>query len=165
MLKLLDIVPYPYLPYYSGGQKSIAQFLEYLGTETDLTVIGSMSNDAALVKNYLHIPLLKRSVFRYTDISLIGKIVSLIQKNNYDAVIWEHPYYYWLANRIKKRTGIRTIVHTHNIEYLRFKSNLAMRDQIEREFSKLDPIVFQRDSDQVTLSITINGRRLLLAHR
>src|SRR5882724_8724979 len=123
MLKLLDIVPYNYLPYFSGGQKSIAQFLEYLGNDTDLTVIGTINNDAAFAKNYKHVPLLKRSFFRYFDISLLPKIVSLIQKDKYDAIMWEHPYFSWLAYRVKKRTGIKTIIHTHNIEYQRFKSN------------------------------------------
>lgn len=123
MLKLLDIVPYNYLPYFSGGQKSIAQFLEYLGKDTDLTVIGTVNNDAACAKNYTHVPLLKKSFTRYFDLSLLHKTVSLIKKNKYDAVIWEHPYFSWLAYRVKKRTGIRTIIHTHNIEYQRFKSN------------------------------------------
>ncbi len=123
MLKLLDIVPYSYLPYFSGGQKSIAQFLEYLGKETDLTVVSTVNNDAAFAKNYVHIPLLKKSFSRYFDFSLLHKTISLIKKNKYNAVIWEHPYFSWLAYRVKKRTGIKTIIHTHNIEYQRFKSN------------------------------------------
>ena len=123
MLKLLDIVPYPYLPYFSGGQKSIAQFLEYLGKETDLTVIGTVNNDVVYAKNYTHLPLLKKSFYRYFDRSILSKTVELIQQHKYDAVIWEHPYFSWLIDRVKKRTGIKTIIHTHNIEYQRFKSN------------------------------------------
>jgi glycosyltransferase involved in cell wall biosynthesis len=123
MLKLLDIVPYPYLPYFSGGQKSIAQFLDYLGKETDLTVVGTVNNEAALAKNYTHISLLKKSFYRYFDRSLVSKTVALIQRHKFDAVIWEHPYFSWLIDRVKKKTGIKTIIHTHNIEYQRFKSN------------------------------------------
>ena len=51
MKKLLVIAPYPYLPYYSGGQKFIALFLESLGKEVDLTVVSVSENDFSLVKN------------------------------------------------------------------------------------------------------------------
>lgn len=122
MKKLLVIAPYQYLPYFSGGQKSIAQFLDYLGKETDLTVVSVGTNDSSLVKTYKLIPLLKNSSSKYTDFSLISKLRSLISKENFDAIIWEHPYYAWLASTIKKRTGIKTILHIHNIEYQRFQS-------------------------------------------
>lgn len=122
MKKVLVIAPYPYLPYFSGGQKFIACFLEYLGRETDLTVITVPGTDASLAKSYKVLPFLKGSFSRYFDRSLINKITQLIEKENFDAVIWEHPYYSWLAKRIKKKTGIRTIIHTHNIEYQRFRS-------------------------------------------
>lgn len=122
MIKVLDIAPYPYLPWSSGGQKLIGQFLEYLGKETDLTVISTITNDWKLVEDYKSIPLLKRSFSRYLDITLVKKITSLIKENKFDTIIWEHPYYWWLGKRIKKKTGIKTIIHTHNIEYQRFRS-------------------------------------------
>ena len=50
MKKVIAIAPYSYLPYYSGGQKFIAQFFEYLGKEIDLTVISVAENDFALQK-------------------------------------------------------------------------------------------------------------------
>jgi len=122
MKKVLDITPYTYLPYFSGGQKSIALFLEYLGEKTDLTVISTEQNDPALARSYKLVPLLKKGFNRYINIGLVKKITAEIKKNNYDVVIWEHPYYAWLAWLIKKRTSIKTIVHTHNIEYQRFRS-------------------------------------------
>jgi glycosyltransferase involved in cell wall biosynthesis len=122
MKKVLDITPYTYLPYFSGGQKSIAQFLEYLGKETDLTVISTIENDAKLAKSYKLLPLLKKSFYRYINTGLLSKITTEIKNNNYDTIIWEHPYYAWLAFLIRKRTGIKTIVHAHNIEYQRFRS-------------------------------------------
>jgi len=122
MKKVLAIAPYPYLPYFSGGQKFIAKFFEYLSREAELTVISVAENDTKLANTYKIIPLLKKSFSRYYDRSLVSKITALIKKEKFDAVIWEHPYYAWLAKRIKKRTGIKTIIHTHNIEYQRFKS-------------------------------------------
>ena len=122
MKKVLAIAPYSYLPYSSGGQKFIALFFEYLGKEVALTVISVRENDFTLSKNYRTIPLLKKSFSRYLDLTLSSKIISLVKKEKYDCIIWEHPYYAWLAYRIKKNTGITTILHTHNIEYQRFKT-------------------------------------------
>lgn len=122
MKKVLAIAPYSYLPYFSGGQKFIAKFFEYLSRETDLTVISVAENNVELAKTYKIIPLLKKSFSRYYDRSLVTKITSLVEKEKFDAIIWEHPYYAWLAKGIKKRTGVKTIIHTHNIEYQRFRS-------------------------------------------
>lgn len=122
MKKVLAIAPYPYLPYFSGGQKFIAKFFHYLGKETDLTVISTEANDFSLATTYKTIPLLKNSFSRYYDLSLIKQITAIIQNGHFDTAIWEHPYYAWLAYRVRKRTGIKTFIHTHNIEYQRFKS-------------------------------------------
>lgn len=120
-MKIVDVVPYAYLPFFSGGQKSIAQFLNYFGEETDLSVI-SVENDFRLAKTYKGLPVLENGSQRYYDFKLVKKLVSLIKKENFEAIIWEHPYYAWLAWIVKKRTGIKTVFHTHNIEWLRFRS-------------------------------------------
>ena len=52
MKKVLAIAPYPYLPFFSGGQKFIARFFEYLGKKVDLTVISVAKNDFSLAKNF-----------------------------------------------------------------------------------------------------------------
>lgn len=100
----------------------MALFFEHLGKEVDLTVITVEENDFSLAKNYNTIPLLKKSFFRYLDAGLAGKIESLVKKENYDVIVWEHPYYAWLAYKVKKQTGVKTILHTNNIEYQRFRS-------------------------------------------
>ncbi len=115
-------MPYAYLPYSSGGQKSIAQFLEYLGNETELHVITVEGNDESLATTYRISSMLKNGSSRYYDFSLINKISSYVKENNIQSIIWEHPYYAWLAFRIRKETGVRIIFHTHNIEYQRFRS-------------------------------------------
>jgi glycosyltransferase involved in cell wall biosynthesis len=121
MKKVLAIAPYSYLPYFSGGQKFISKFFEHLSKETDLTVVSVAENQKDLAP-YKILPLLKRSFSRYYDRSLVSKLTQLIHEEKFDVIIWEHPYYSWLANKIRKNTGIRTIIHTHNIEYQRFKS-------------------------------------------
>lgn len=122
MKKILVIAPYAYLPWRSGGQKFIGQFLEYLGRKTSLKVISVAANEAEVAKNYTLLPLLKKGFSRYYDFSLVRKISKLVKEEQFDAVIWEHPYLAWLAFRVRKKTGVRTLFHTHNIEYQRFKS-------------------------------------------
>ena len=120
MKKVLAIAPYSYLPYFSGGQKFIALFFEHLAREVDLTVVSVNENDFSLAKNYKTISILKTSFTRYIDFGLVAKVVSLIKREKFDTVIWEHPYYAWAAYKVKKQTGITTIIQTHNIEYQRF---------------------------------------------
>ena len=121
MKKVLVIAPYSYLPFFSGGQKFIAQFLEYLGKEIDLTVVTVAKNDFSLAKNYKTLPLLKKGFSRYIDLSLSSKLTELIKSHGYDTIIWEHPYYAWVAFLVQKKTGIKTVIHTHNIEHKRFE--------------------------------------------
>jgi polysaccharide biosynthesis protein PslH len=122
MNKALVIAPYNYLPSFSGGQKFIARFLEHLARHVDLTVLSVKNNNYSLASGYRTIPILNDSFFRYMDPSLVGSITNLIRKEKFDTVIWEHPYYAWLAGIVKRRTGIKTIIHTHNIEHQRFRS-------------------------------------------
>jgi polysaccharide biosynthesis protein PslH len=152
--KLLAIAPYQYLPYFSGGQKSIAQFLDYLGREIDLTVISVSENDTSLIKSYKHLAWLKkRSSSKYFDLSLVSKLTALIKKEKFDAVIWEHPYYTWLADILKRRTGIKTMLHIHNIEYQRFQSTgkwwwPILRIYERRFFRIADQIFFVSPDDK-----------------
>ena len=153
MKKVLAIAPYSYLPYFSGGQKFIARFFYYLGNEVDLSVISVAGNDFSGVKNYKTIPLLKKSFSRYYDRSLVSKISALVKKEEFDTIIWEHPYYAWLAFRIRKRTGVKTIIHTHNIEYQRFRSTgrwwWPVLKMYERwSFKKADAIFFITPEDK-----------------
>lgn len=153
MKKVLAIAPYSFLPYYSGGQKYIAQFLDHLGKEVELSVISVPGNDSSLAKTYKIIPLLKKGFSRYYDFSLIKKISGEIKKGGYDTIIWEHPYFAWLAFRIRKKTGIRTIFQTHNIEYQRFKSVgkwwwRFLRWYEKRCLTKADTVFFITSSDK-----------------
>lgn len=153
MNKVIAIAPYPYLPYHSGGQKFIAQFFEYLGRQIDLTVISVAENDFVLAKTYKTIPLLKKSFSRYYDRSLIKKITALVKENAFDTLIIEHPYLAWLAFAVRKRTGIKVIIHTHNIEYQRFKSTgrwwwPILKRYEKKSFQKADGIFFIAPEDK-----------------
>lgn len=122
MKKVLNIVPYPYLPYFSGGQKLIAHFNHYLGEQCVLHVAGTEDNDAAQATTYNFHPLLKKSRFRYAGIGAFFRIKKLIKQEKINTVIIEHPYLGWLGVLLKTSCNIKLIVHTHNIEYDRFRT-------------------------------------------
>lgn len=122
MRKVLNIVPYPFLPYFSGGQKLIAQFNTHLGEHCELHVAGTANNDAQLAKNYTIYPFLQKSRLRFFDVTAFFRLKKLIQTKGIDTIIIEHPYLGWLGWMLKKATKTRLIVHTHNIEYERFRT-------------------------------------------
>lgn len=153
MKKILAIAPYPYLPFFSGGQKFIAQFMEQLANETDLTVISVESNDATLVTNYRLLPWLRKSFTRYMDLRLISSISREVKSGGYNALICEHPYHAWLAEMVSRRTGIPWYLHTHNIEYQRFRSMgkwwwPILRSYERLAFRKADKLFFITPEDR-----------------
>jgi len=153
MKKVLAIAPYPYLPFFSGGQKFIAHFFENLGSAIDLTVISLAENDFSLAKSYKTIPLLKKSFSRYIDRSLITKLINLTKKEGFDTIICEHPYFAWLAFAVRKRTGVKVIIHTHNIEYQRFRSIgkwwwPVLKQYEKNSFEKADGLFFIAPEDR-----------------
>ncbi|MDZ4795743.1 MAG: glycosyltransferase family 4 protein [Bacteroidota bacterium] len=153
MRKVLAIAPYPYLPYFSGGQKFMALFFDYLGRQTDLTVVSVANNDFSLAKTYKTIPLLKSSFSRYFDRSLIGKLTTLTQQEKFDTIICEHPYFAWLALAVRKKTGVKVIIHSHNIEYQRFRSTgkwwwPVLKKYEKSSFKKADGLFFITPEDR-----------------
>lgn len=122
MKKVLNIVSYPYLPSFSGGHKLIAHFNQYLGEQCVLHVAGTVDNDQSLVKNYTFHPVLKKGKLRYADLSAFFRLKKIIRQNQIKTIIVEHPYLGWLGLLLKKTCGCRLIIHTHNVEYQRFRT-------------------------------------------
>lgn len=121
MKKILCLVSYTFLPAKTGGQKSIASFYQNLSKHFELICIGTERNDADN-SNYRMLNILSSSSLRYIDPFNFFRIRSIIRKEKPDYFELEHPYLGWLAVWLKKSTGIKLIVRSHNIEGLRFKN-------------------------------------------
>ncbi len=121
MEKILSIAPYAILPYTSGGQKLIAQFNEYLGAVSELTVVSTIENEISLATNYTMLPWMKKGLTKFFDTSLFVRIKEYVNENNITNIITEHPYMGWLGFALKKSCNVQWIVHTHNIEFERFR--------------------------------------------
>ena len=66
--------------------------------------------------------ILGSSKLRYANPILFFKIKKLITQKGITDLIIVHPYYGWLAWLLKKSTGVKLSLLSHNIEAVRFKS-------------------------------------------
>ena len=73
------------------------------------------------LKNSFH-PILGTSKLRYANPLLFFKLKKLIGENKITDLLIVHPYFGWLAWLLKKTTGVRLSLLSHNIEAMRFKS-------------------------------------------
>ncbi len=122
MKKIAAIVPYRIYPYNSGGQKSLALFYNFFSQKKDLFLICTSNNTKPADAKYTISPVLGNSVYRYINPFLFFKLKNLINKNNIDIIILEHPYFGWLAYLLKRFLKVKVVVHSHNIEGLRFQT-------------------------------------------
>jgi len=121
MKKILGIVSYTFLPATTGGHKAIASMYQSLSRFCSVVVIGTKTNDAEKARGYRMIDILSNSPLRYINPFNFFTIRALISKEKPDYLQIEHPYLGWLAVLLKKFSGIKLIVRSHNIEGLRFK--------------------------------------------
>ena len=168
MKRVLAIAPYRFLPARSGGHRYIQGWYQALSQQTQLTVISTADNSLDENSPYRVLPLLSNSFFRYGDLTLRATIRDLIQRNQYDLLVWEHPYFAWLANLIKKDTGIPYLLRSHNIEFQRFRSLhkiwWPLLQQYEKwAFQQADFISFisKADKDFATTNWNIDASRCL----
>jgi len=122
LAKILDIIPYKILPAYMGGQKGIAIFCKYLGEINELTAISVNDNDIKLAETYKMIPLFNKKRIRYVNPFYVLGVKKIIKQNGIKNVITEHPYMAWMGWFLKKTANIKWFVHSHNIEFERFRT-------------------------------------------
>jgi glycosyltransferase involved in cell wall biosynthesis len=122
MQRVLSIVPYAYLPWFSGGQKLIGLFNEHLARHCTLQVAGTGYNDGSRAIGYTLHPVIRSGKIRYADITAFWRLKRLLRQYQADTLLLEHPFLGWLGVWLQHRTGIRLLVHTHNVEYQRFRS-------------------------------------------
>ncbi len=121
MANVLSIVTYKILPAKLGGQKGIALFNQYFSKKENLICVTIKDNDPGLA-DYKVFNLLSNHRFRYINFFYFRIIKKIISENNITHIICEHPYYGWMALLLKYFCKVKVIVHSHNIEAVRFKT-------------------------------------------
>lgn len=122
MLNILSIAPYQFLPSHNGGHKGISIFYRFFSRHVHLTAISTANNDLSLADGYELLPVLPNGRYRYADVFLFFTIKKIIKQKAITHLLLEHPYFGWLGILLKLFCGVKLIVHSHNIESVRFKS-------------------------------------------
>ena len=105
-----------------GGQKGIALFYEYLSRLLPVSIISTKNNEFPGDTRIQFLPLLSNYKLRYANPFLFLKLKAILIKTRSTHLVLEHPYYGWLGLLLKWSGNIKLVVHSHNIESLRFKS-------------------------------------------
>jgi glycosyl transferase family 1/glycosyl transferase family 4 len=122
MATVISIVSYPFLPAKVGGQKGVALFNTYFGKYHKLICVTTKKNDPSAASGYEVMNILSNSQLRYINIFYFFTMRKIIRQKNASHIIIEHPYYGWLGILLKYFCKIKLIVHSHNIEGLRWKT-------------------------------------------
>ena len=122
MAVVVSIIPYKFLPPKIGGQKGIALFNQYFSQYVKLVCATIKSNENQYAKGYEAIPVFSASQFRYINLFPVFKLRKLIREKKATHILIEHPYLGWMAFLLKNLTSAKLVVHSHNIEGLRFKT-------------------------------------------
>ncbi len=123
MINVLGIASYRFLPANTGGQKYIALFYKYFSEFINLYCVSV--KDIPVEKKegrYEILPVFSKSPLRYINILYYFTLKRIISDKSITYVLLEHPYYGWLGYLLKKFLKVKLIIHSHNIEGLRFKS-------------------------------------------
>jgi glycosyltransferase involved in cell wall biosynthesis len=121
-VKILSLVSYKFLPPDMGGQKGIAFFNRYLSKHANLSCVTIKDNDQFFPERYPIKNILSNSRLRYINPFYYFTLSRIIRKEKITHLIVEHPYYGWLGILLKWFSKVKLVVHSHNIESLRFKT-------------------------------------------
>ena len=116
------IAPYSIFPAKMGGQKGIACFYSAFSELLPTTLVSTQNNGSPENIHAEFLPVLSNNKSRYINPYLFFIVNRIIKKNKSTHLILEHPYLGWLGLMLKWYCNIRLVVHSHNIESLRFKS-------------------------------------------
>jgi polysaccharide biosynthesis protein PslH len=122
--KIISLVWYKAFPAQFGGQKAIADVQEKLATHWPLQCVCSHNNEAGATTIELN-KILPTGKWQFINPFLWRKIRRAAKEFGCTHLLLEHPYYAWMAVWLRRRTGIRFIIRSHNIESQRFKSTGA----------------------------------------
>lgn len=121
MAKILSLVWYKVLPARFGGQKGIAQFNQYLGKLLPLVCVCSDNNEPTGQETYEVVNDLPSNKWQFLDPALPIQLSARIRNEGITHLVLEHCYHGLTGIKLAKKHGLYLIVHSHNMEYARFR--------------------------------------------
>jgi glycosyltransferase involved in cell wall biosynthesis len=122
MARIISIVSYTFLPAKMGGHKGIALFHKYFSRWITDTVVTTKANDPTSAEGYEVLNILSDAPSRYINLRYFWTLRRLIRERQATHFMLEHPYYGWLGVLLKRTCNIRLVLHSHNIESIRWKN-------------------------------------------
>ena len=118
----LAVTCYKITPPIQGGQKNAYYFYQALGKITNLHVLGTNDNEVPRDFSGKFDGCFQTDISRYASPLLPMQIFQKMRKAGADILILEHPYLGWAAILLKVFCRINFVIHSQNIEAMRFKS-------------------------------------------
>ena len=122
MIKVASLVSYQVIPAKMGGQKGIYFFLRYFSKYCQLVCYTIKNNQPQGQENFIVKNILGNGRLRYINLLYFFKLRKEFKKDGITHLVIEHPYYGWLGFLLKKFANVKLVVHSHNIESLRFRT-------------------------------------------
>lgn len=118
---VLSVVWYKIMPAEFGGQKGITIFSRYLAGHIGLTMLCSSNNRPTGKEPFTVWPMLPASKTQFLLPGTLRKISLAIERAGANYLLLEHCYHGPAGIWLQKRKKVKLIVHSHNIEYQRFR--------------------------------------------
>lgn len=149
---IVSLVWFKVFPPQFGGQKGIALFTRYLAEYFRINCLCSDDNVVPDEKFGVY-PLLSHGKKQFLHASTYRKIARFIKASDCNYILLEHCYYGIAGAFLKKRFNKLLIIHSHNIEYLRFKEQgnwwWRILYQVEKyAYKKANLVLFKTEQDR-----------------
>ena len=122
LTKIALLAPYNVYPARTGGKKFIAFFHQYLAKELPVAFLSVKDNSLPEELQGSFHAISGNSKLRYANPLLFFRMKKFIREKEITDLVLVHPYFGWLAWMLKKATGVKLSILSHNIESIRFKS-------------------------------------------
>lgn len=120
MINVLALVSFQVFPPQMGGQKGVAFFYKHLKALLNVSLVVSRNNKEVPTGWQVEKVLFdNRKMFQNPFV--FGRLKKIIQQKEIQLIIAEHSYIAWMALGLKKMFQIPYVIHSHNIEALRFR--------------------------------------------
>jgi len=121
LIRVASLVSYQVMPAKMGGQKGIYLFLKYFSRHCNVICYTIKKNSAGADEPFTIKNILSDHKLRYINLFYFFTLKRKFREDGITHLMIEHPYYGWLAALLKWFANVKLVVHSHNIESLRFR--------------------------------------------
>ena len=158
MANVLGLVSFRVFPSEMGGQKGVTLFYQHLAAHHRIVLACSENNETSGQQHAKTFPALHHNRKIYLNIFRVKQLSEIVKQEKIDCIIAEHSFTGWMAWWLARRNHLPFIIHSHNIEALRFR-------QMNRRWWKLYLAYEKWIHRQAHFSFFYQRRRPAVCHR